>query len=75
MWLFTVKEYWGIFLEVRLAESPGHDVKWPLLMAAMKLGLTGMKAAAWKYWTSSRLVVLWWRMPLAWFGYERFYDC
>ena len=36
---------------------PGHDVKWPLLMAEIKLDLTGMKDSAWKYWESLRLVV------------------
>ena len=46
MWPFTVKGYWGKCLEVRLADRPGYDVKWPLLMAAMKVDLTGMKSAA-----------------------------
>ena len=36
----------GIFLEMRLADRPGHDVKWPLLVAAMKVDLTGLKAEA-----------------------------
>ena len=47
----------GRFLEVRLAERPGHDVKWPRLVAVMKVYFTGPKAAAWKYLASSRLVV------------------
>ena len=33
-------------LEIRFAERPSHDVKWPLLMAEMKVDLTGLKAAA-----------------------------
>ena len=28
-----LKGKWGICLEIRLADRPGHDVKWPLLMA------------------------------------------
>ena len=63
-----MKDDCGIFLEIRLAERPGHDVKWPLLMANMKVDLTGLKAATWKYLVSSRLMVSWRRMPLAWFG-------
>ena len=31
---------------MRLADRPGHEVNWPLLMAAMKVDLTGLKAAA-----------------------------
>ena len=41
-----MKGDWGIYLDIRLADSPGHEVKWPLLMAAMKMDLTGLKAAA-----------------------------
>ena len=41
-----MKEDWGRCLEIRLADRPGHDVKWPLLMAAMKVDLTGLKAEA-----------------------------
>ena len=63
-----MKEDCGIFLEIRLAESPGHDVKWNLLMGEMKVDFTGLKADAWKYWVISSLVVSWQRMPLAWFG-------
>ena len=63
-----MKEDRGRCLNIRLAERPGHDVKWPLLMAAMKVDLTGLKAAAWKYWESSRLVLSWRRMPLAFCG-------
>ena len=62
-------------LEIRFAERPSHDVKWPLLMAEMKVDLTGLKAAAWNYWESSHLVVSWWIIPLAWFRYESFDDC
>ena len=47
----------GIFFEMRLAESPVHDVKWPWLMAEMKVYLKGLKAYVWKYLESSRLVV------------------
>ena len=47
----------GRFLEVRLAERPGHDVKWPCLMKVVKVDLTGLNAAAWKYFASLRLVV------------------
>ena len=63
-----MKEYRGKYLEIRLAERPVRDVKWPLLMANMKVDLTGLKAATWKYLVSSRLMVSWRRMPLAWFG-------
>ena len=54
---FTVKGDCGRFLDMRLAERPGHDVKWPWLMAVMKVDLTGLKAAAWKYLESSCLFV------------------
>ena len=47
----------GRCLEIRLAERPGHDVKWPRLMAVMNVYLTGLKAAAWKYLASLSLVV------------------
>ena len=63
-----MKEDCGRCFDIRLAERPDHDVKWPLLVVEMKVDLTGLKAAAWKYWVSSRLVVSWRRMPLAWFG-------
>ena len=46
----------GRCLEMRFSEIPGHDVKWPWLMATIKVNVTGMKAAVWKYLTSSRLV-------------------
>ena len=36
----------GRCFEMRLADRPGHEVKWPLLMAARKVDLTGLKAAA-----------------------------
>ena len=57
-----------------LTYKPGHEVKWLLLMAEIKVELTGMKATAWKYWASSRLVMYWRRMPFAWFGWDRFVD-
>ena len=41
-----MKEDWGRCLEIRPAERPFHDVKWPLLMAEMKVDLMGLKAAA-----------------------------
>ena len=63
-----MKGYWGRCLEIRLAERPFHDVKWPLLMAAIKVELTVLKADAWKYWESLCLVVSWQRMMLAWLG-------
>ena len=63
-----MKEDCGRCLEIRLSERPGHDVKWTLLMAEMKVDLTGMKASVWKYWESSCLVVSWRIMPLDWFG-------
>ena len=47
----------GICLEMRLAERPGHDVKWIRLMAVMKVDLTGLKDAVWKYLESLHLVV------------------
>ena len=54
-----MKEDCGRYLDIRFAERPGHDGKWPLLMADMKVDLTGMKAVSMKYWASSRLVVSW----------------
>ena len=45
------------FLEMGLAERPGHNVKWSWLMAVMKVDLTGMKAATWKYLASLHLEV------------------
>ena len=41
-----MKGYWGIFLEIRLADMPGHDMKWQFLMTAMNVDLIGLKAAA-----------------------------
>ena len=41
-----MKEDWGRCLEIRPADRTGDDVKWPLLMAAMKVDLTGLKAGA-----------------------------
>ena len=41
-----MKGYWVRCLEIRLEDRPGHDLKWPLLMAAMKVDLIGLKAAA-----------------------------
>ena len=41
-----MKGDWGRCLEMRLADRPGHEVKWTLLMAATKAELTGIKAAA-----------------------------
>ena len=63
-----MKKDCGRYLEIRLAERTGHDVKWPLLMAEMKVDLTGLKAAVWNYWASFHLVVSWRRIPLDWFG-------
>ena len=62
-----MKEDFGIFLDIRLAERPGHDAKWDFLMADIKVDLTGLKASTWKYWASSRLVVSRRIMTLAWF--------
>ena len=70
-----MKRDWGRCLDMRLADRPGHEVKWPLLMATMKVELTGLKAAALNYWASSRLVMSWRRIPFAWFGWERVGDC
>ena len=36
-WPFTVKGYWERCLDMRFADRPVHEVKWPLLMAAMKI--------------------------------------
>ena len=47
----------GRCLEIRLEERPGHDVKWPRLMAVMKVDFTGLKAYAWNYLASSCLFV------------------
>ena len=52
-----MKGYCGRCLEMRLAERPDHDMKWPWLMSVMKVDLTGMKAATWNYLASSRLVL------------------
>ena len=41
-----MKGDWERSLEMRLADRPGHEVKWPLLMAEMKMDLIGLKAAA-----------------------------
>ena len=38
-------------------ERPVHDVKFPWLMAVMKVYLAGLKASAWNYLASSLLVV------------------
>ena len=65
----------GRCLEMRLAKRLDHDVKWPWLMVAMKVDLTGLKAAAWKYLASSHLVVSQQRIPLDWFGWERVDAC
>ena len=65
----------GRCLEMRLAERPDHNLKWPGLMAVMKVDLTGLKAATWKYFSSSRLVVSYQRILLAWIGWERVDDC
>ena len=47
-----MKGYCGRFLVMRLAEIPGHDMKWPRLMMVMKVDLMGLKADAWKYLVS-----------------------
>ena len=47
----------GSFLDMRIAERSGHDVKWPWFIAVMKVGLMWLKSVAWKYLASSRLVV------------------
>ena len=52
-----MKGYCGRCFEMRLAERPGHDVKWPRLMEAMKVYLTELKAATWNYLVSLRLVL------------------
>ena len=52
-----MKDDCGRCLEIRLEESPSHDVKLPLLMAEMKVDLMGLKASACKYLASLRLVV------------------
>ena len=41
-----MKGDWRIYFEMRLSDRPGHEVKWPLLMTARKVDLTGLKAAA-----------------------------
>ena len=41
-----MEEDWGRCLEIRPTDRPGHDVKWPLLMAEMKVYLKGMKYSA-----------------------------
>ena len=45
MWPFTAKGDWVRCLEMRLVDRR-HELKWPLLMTAMKVELTGLKAAA-----------------------------
>ena len=44
-------------LEMRFAERPGDDMKWPRLIAIMKVDLTGLKDLAWKYLAGLSLVV------------------
>ena len=51
-----MKEDWGRCLDIRFAESLGHDMKWPRLMAVINVDLMGMKAASWKYLASSKFV-------------------
>ena len=41
-----MKGDWVRCLEIRLADRPDHDVKWKLLMSAMNVDFTGLKAAA-----------------------------
>ena len=41
-----MKGDWGRCFEMRLAYRLGHEVKWPFFMAARKVDLTGLKAAA-----------------------------
>ena len=60
---------------MRLAERPGNDVKWPLLMAVMKVDFTGLMASAWKYLVSLRLVMSWRRIPLDCLVLECVDDC
>ena len=43
---FMVKGDRGRCLEMRLTDRPVHEVKWPLLMATMKVDLIGLKDAA-----------------------------
>ena len=44
-------------MDISLADRPVYDLKWPWLVAVMKVDFTGLKAAAWKYLASSWLVV------------------
>ena len=41
-----MKGDWGICLEIRLIDKPCHDAKCLLLMEAIKVDFTGLKAAA-----------------------------
>ena len=41
-----MKGDWGRCLDMRLVDRPGHEVKWPLVMAAMNVYLKGLEAAA-----------------------------
>ena len=61
---------WGRCLEMILVDRTGHEMKWTWLMAEMKVDLTGLKSAVYKYWASSRLVMSWRRIPFARFGCE-----
>ena len=70
-----MKGDWVRCFEMRLVNSPVHEAKWLLLMAARKVDLTRLKAAAWKYWASSHLVMYWRRMPFDWFVWESVDDC
>ena len=70
-----MKGFWGRCLEIILADRPGRDVKWLLLMASMKVDLAGLKSVVLNYWASLRLVMACRRMPFAWFGWECFDGC
>ena len=52
-----MKGYCGRCLEMRLAERPDHDMKWPWLMTVIKVDFPVLKTSAWKYLASSCLVV------------------
>ena len=51
----AVKIEEGIFL-MMFCDMPGHVVKFPFLMAEIKVDLAGLKHAAWRNWASSIFV-------------------
>jgi hypothetical protein len=45
-WAFTVDDEFDSYFSTACSVNPGHDVKLPLLIAAIRVDLTGLKHAA-----------------------------